>query len=83
MEEKSTKKLSYEELERVAVQLQQRVVNAENKLRSIDYTSIRLNWLFEVLKKKNLFEESFVTKCTKDIQDLLTFDDDTEKTNQE
>ena len=53
MEEKNVtaepNKLSYEELEKVAMEAQQRMMMMENRLRSIDFASMRLNWLFKVI----------------------------------
>jgi hypothetical protein len=80
-ENKDTKKLDYEQLERAAAQLQQRVIAAENKLRSIDFASIRLNWLFKVLENAATFPAEFVVNCTTEIQDILTVD--TEETKEE
>lgn len=74
MEEKDSKKLSYEELTNVAVQMQQRAMMAEQKLKSIDMTGMRLHYLFEVIKytDKDVFTQEFVEKCAKEIEDILT-----------
>lgn len=74
MEEKDSKKLSYEELTNVAVQMQQRAMMAEQKLKSIDMTGMRLHYLFEVIKHtdKDVFTHEFVEKCAKEIEDILT-----------
>lgn len=68
------KKLSYEELEGVAVQLQQRCMMLENKFRAIDVASTRLNYLFKVMEFSDMFTEDFVDKCCTEIEDLLTLD---------
>lgn len=68
-------KLSYEKLEEVAVQLQQRCAMLENKLRSIDLVSIRLNYLFKVLEVKSSFSEEFVNKCSKEVEEILTVEE--------
>lgn len=68
-------KLSYEKLEEVAVQLQQRCAMLENKLRSIDLVSIRLNYLFKVLEIKSSFSEEFVNKCSKEVEEILTVEE--------
>lgn len=80
MEEKdnATEKMSYEQLENTAMQLQQRLILAENKLRSIDYVSMRLGWLFKTVEYKNAFPAEFVSKCSKEIQELLTVDENPE-----
>lgn len=75
MEEiKEQKKLSYEELEGVAVQLQQRCVMLENKLRAINIASTRLNYLFKVIEFGNMFTDEFVDKCCTEVEELLTID---------
>jgi hypothetical protein len=76
MEEKK-EKLSYEQLENVAKQLQQRVMMAENRLRGIDYASMRLTWLFKVLENKDVFPASFVEKCSNEVVELLTIEEET------
>lgn len=75
--EVATPKLSYEQLEQVALQLQQRATVAENKLRTIDFASIRLTWLFKTVENKELFSEEFINKCLKEIEDLLTLENET------
>lgn len=79
-ETKETKepKLSYEQLEQVAMQLQQRLVMAESKLRGIDFATMRLTWLFKVLENKELLSPAFVEKAAKEIENLLTIDEETE-----
>lgn len=85
MEEKDTKatKLTYEQLEQAAMQLQQRLMMAENKLRSIDFASMRLTWLFKVLENKESFLAEFINKCTKEIKELLTLEEETPDTEAE
>jgi hypothetical protein len=69
-------KLSYEKLEEVAVQLQQRCAMLENKLRSIDLISIRLNYLFKVLDYKSSFSLEFINKCSDEIEEILTVEEE-------
>lgn len=68
-------KLSYEELEKVAVQLQQRCAMLEDRLRSIDMASVRMNFLLRVLEVKNGFSEDFLTKCGKEVEEMLTIEE--------
>ncbi len=77
MEEKKEKatKLTYEQLEQAAMQLQQRLMMAENKLRSIDFAGMRLTWLFKVIENKSSFSAEFVDKCAKEVEDILTIED--------
>lgn len=81
MEEKDSKKLSYEELTNVAVQMQQRAMMAEQKLKSIDMTGMRLHYLFEVIKyaNKDVFSNGFICKCAKEIEDILTVKEEEEQ----
>lgn len=68
-------KLSYEELEKVAVQLQQRCAMLEDRLRSIDMASVRMNFLLRVLEVKNGFSEDFLAKCGKEVEEMLTIEE--------
>lgn len=77
MEEKDTKatKLTYEQLEQAAMQLQQRLMMAENRLRSIDFAAMRLTWLFKVLENKSSFSAEYVNKCAKEVEEILTIEE--------
>lgn len=78
MEEKNNttaEKLSYEKLEQAAMQLQQRLMIAENRLKSIDFASMRLTWLFRVIENKDAFTPEFVNKCSEEVQELLTLEE--------
>lgn len=81
MEEKDTNtkapKLTYEQLEQAAMQLQQRLMMAENKLRSIDFAAMRLTWLFKILENKGSFSAEYVNKCAKEVEDILTIEEPT------
>lgn len=79
---KEVKKLSYEELENVAIQLQHRAAALENQLRSINTMSIRLNYLFQVINNKVAFPESFVNKCSEEIMEALTIEDPSDTVNE-
>lgn len=70
-------KLSYEQLEQAAMQLQQRLMMAENRLRGIDFTSMRLTWLFKVIENKAVFSTEFLKKCVKEVEELLTIEEET------
>ena len=70
-------KLTYEQLEQAAMQLQQRLMMAESRLRGIDFASVRLTWLFKVLENKEAFSAEFLSKCAKEIETLLTIEEDT------
>lgn len=69
-------KLTYEQLEQAAMQLQQRLIMVENKLRSIDFASMRLTWLFKVIENKDSFSMEFLNKCSDEIKTLLTIEEE-------
>lgn len=69
-------KLTYEQLEQAAMQLQQRLIMVENKLRSIDFASMRLTWLFKVIENKGSFSMEFIDKCADEIKNLLTIEEE-------
>lgn len=77
MEEKDTKatKLTYEQLEQAAMQLQQRLMMAETRLKSIDFATMRLTWLFKVIENKSSFSAEYVDKCSKEIESILTIEE--------
>lgn len=86
MEEKDTKapKLTYEQLEQAVMQFQQRLMMAENKLRTIDFASMRLTWLFKVIENKDSFSAEYVNQCAKEVEDILTIEEVTsEETSEE
>lgn len=77
MEEKDTKatKLTYEQLEQAAMQLQQRLMMTEARLKSIDFATMRLTWLFKVIENKGSFSAEYVDKCSKEIESILTIEE--------
>lgn len=68
-------KLTYEQLEQTAMNLNQRLMMAESRLRSIDFASMRLNWLFKVLENKESFSTHFIYKCADEIESILTLEE--------
>ena len=68
------KKLSYEELEKIALNLQEQCqkLYAQNQEMQVGMMFKRLDYLFKVLKYYSLLETNFVKKCAKEIQELLT-----------
>lgn len=73
----TNKKLSYEELEKLTVQLNNRLIQAENQLNSIDYTTLRLNYLFKVLENSRHFAQNYINKTSEEIVNLLRIEDNT------
>lgn len=76
MEENKEEKMSYEQLEQAAMQMQNKLMMIENKLRNVDFVSIRLNWLFKVVEFKEVFDAEFVSKCTKEVKELLSIEEE-------
>lgn len=68
-------KLTYEQLEQIAMKLQQRLVMTENQLRSIDFAAMRLGWLFKVLEQKDSFSVEFANQCADEVEKILTIKD--------
>ena len=70
------KKLSYEELENIAVSLQEQCQKLYSQVQEMQVGMMfkRLDYLFKVLKYYSLLETDFVRKCAKEIQELLTVD---------
>lgn len=71
-----TKKLSYEELEKVANELSQRNSQMEEYIKN-NHTQeaiARLNYLFKVLEFAKHFDKEYVTKAVEDIQRILVME---------
>lgn len=76
---KEQKKLSYEELENVAIQLQRSCVELERKLREFSIASFRLEYLFKVIENKDNFSSDFIGDCVKEVEETLTIKDSNTK----
>ena len=75
MEENKKKELSYDELKNVAGQLSQQNQQLNMMLQQANMTNMfkRLDYLFEVLKYANTFnDDEFVGKCVAEIKEALT-----------
>lgn len=75
------KKLSYEELEKIALNLQEQCQKLYSQVHELQVGMMfkRLDYLFKVLKYYSLLETNFVKKCAKEIQELLTVDNNNEE----
>lgn len=73
MEEKNetTEKLTYEQLEQIALQLQNRAMQAEARFNAINLAAMRLDYLFRILDKAPLFPKEFVDECVAEVIDRL------------
>jgi hypothetical protein len=82
MDSKTTvRKLTYDQLEEVCHQMQQRLAQCYDELknRDLDNTIIRLNLLFRVIENASHFSKEFVTSCITEIEQLMTLPDDEQK----
>lgn len=87
-EEKSNKKLSYEQLENAARQLSAQfdaVVKENQQLRSVtqklqlDNLFTELNFRFKVLEFRDAFDEDFVDKVVNEIKSIMTIKEEEEE----
>lgn len=71
------KKLSYEELEKVAINLQKQCQELYAQVQEMQVGMIfkRLDYLFKTLEYYSLLDTNFVKACAKEIQDILTVKD--------
>lgn len=69
-----TNKLSYEELESVAVELRKQCMQMYDKLNELNMENVfkRLDYLFKVVKYANMFNEEFATACISEIETIMT-----------
>lgn len=85
MEENTKKqKMSYEELEQVASQLSQQAQQLYSRLQQAEMSNLfkRLDFLFKVIENTKAFNEEFVKKCVKEIEEIMTVPEEVQdKTN--
>lgn len=74
---KENAKMSYEQLENVAHQLSEQVRQLYAKLQEANLENMfkRLDYLFKVIENAHSFNEEFVSKCTSEIESLMTLPD--------
>lgn len=74
---KENAKMSYEQLEDVAHQLSEQVRQLYAKLQESNLENMfkRLDYLFKVIENPHAFNEEFVSKCTSEIESLMTLPD--------
>ena len=74
---KENAKMSYEQLENVAHQLSEQVRQLYAKLQESNLENMfkRLDYLFKVIENAHAFNEEFVSKCTSEIESLMTLSD--------
>lgn len=83
--ENQPKQLSYEDLKNIAGQLQQQNMQMRKALSELNYENMfkRLDYLFEVVKIPHMFSDEFVSKCTEEIQNMLTIPEKDKEDNSE
>ena len=83
--ENQPKQLSYEDLKNIAGQLQQQNMQMRKALSELNYENMfkRLDYLFEVVKVPHMFSYEFVSKCTEEIQNMLTIPEKDKEDNSE
>lgn len=72
MEEK--KKLTYDELARLAQQYIDKCNSLEKRLNDVNYANFftRLDYLFKVVQFLDRFSTEFVVSCTNEIEEIMT-----------
>ena len=82
MEENTkTQKMSYEELEQVASQLSQQAQQLYARLQQAEMSNIfkRLDLLFKVVENAHAFNEEFVARCVKEIEEIMTIPEEVQE----
>lgn len=74
MEEMNTEKLSYEQLENVAAELQKRCATLLGELQNANMFNMfkRLDYLFKVVENNTRFPVEFSKQCVDEIITLMT-----------
>lgn len=72
-EQVQNQKLSYEELQRVAMQLSEQAKALYKRVQELELTNMfkRLDYLFKVIENKSSFLTEFSTKCANEIQSII------------
>lgn len=72
--EEKQQKLSYEQLEQIASQLDQQSRQLMNELQKSNMQNIfkRLDYLFKVVENAPMFSDTFVQNCVDEIEGMLT-----------
>lgn len=76
------KKPTYEQLEVAVQKLQQRCIQAEMNLASINMATTRLEYLFKVIDRQSNFNPEFVQKCIDEVTELLDIKTTAEETEE-
>lgn len=78
-------KLSYEQLEEVARQMEGQLRQVYAKLQDANMSNLfkRLDFLFKVLETEHMFPLDFVQKCADEIKSILTIPEEVEPVEKE
>ena len=78
-------KLSYEQLEEVARQMEGQLRQVYAKLQEANMNNLfkRLDFLFKVLETEQMFQLGFVQKCADEIKSILTIPEEGAQMNKE
>ena len=76
--EVKTEKLSYEQLENVASQLQQQNMQLRRMIDSNEWMFKRLEYLFKVMEVSHMFTDGFVARCSSEIEELMILPEEDE-----
>ena len=73
-ETKEVKKLSYEELEKVALELNGQCQKLYKELQETNMVNVfkRLDYLFKVVENINEFPQEFAKRCIEEITNIMT-----------
>ena len=83
-ETKQTKEPTMEDYKQALIEMQRRNNALEQRLGGIDMVSLRLNYLFAVIKNSTIgWSDGFVDNCITEIEDLLTIKQEGEGENAE
>ena len=78
-----SKKMSYEELENIAHQLSEQSRVLMQKLQEANMGNMfkRLDYLFKIIEFEHMFDDNFIDKCIKEVQDMISIPE--EESNEE
>lgn len=80
-----SQKMTYEQLEQVASQLSEQARQLYSQLQKSNMTNMfkRLDYLFKVVESGHMFNQDFLDKCIKEIEDIMTVPEESENSEEE
>jgi hypothetical protein len=76
---KKEAKLDYDKLNAIAHQLSEQNNQLYSQLKTLNNIFKRLDYLFKVVENAPVFEEEFLDGCIKEIQELMTPEEETKE----